>query len=225
MSQLLAQQAYDALKRQIIRCQLAPGMQVSEVDLAERLGFGRAAIRTALNRLSQERLVDPIPRRGHIVTPVTFKDVRDLFHVRRMLEPPAVAQVAASRAELSHLAELEARCREASARDDYERAARFLEANTELHVAIVAATGNERLGEMFRGLLEEMERLFHLGLRLTDRWEEMYHEHWELLTTLGDRDPVRARQVAERQIDASEQMVMTALLASPTLASVNIASA
>ena len=84
--------AYELLKREIINCELLPGEQVSEPTLAERLGVGRAAVRAALYRLSQERLVTPIPREGYRIAEITLKDVNDWFGARLLIEP-AIARM------------------------------------------------------------------------------------------------------------------------------------
>ncbi|MGH3446446.1 MAG: GntR family transcriptional regulator, partial [Nocardioidaceae bacterium] len=53
----LSHSAYRMLKSLIIRCELLPGEQVSERVLTTQYGLGRAAVRTALSRLSQDGLV------------------------------------------------------------------------------------------------------------------------------------------------------------------------
>ncbi len=49
----LAESAYQLIKRAIIRCDLEPGQQVREEQLADRFGVGRATVRPALKRLYQ----------------------------------------------------------------------------------------------------------------------------------------------------------------------------
>src|SRR5205085_7864578 len=66
--------AYDAIRRAILRCELMPGTTVSEAELAASFGFKRAATRAALDRLSVMGLLRPVRRRGYIVKPITLRD-------------------------------------------------------------------------------------------------------------------------------------------------------
>ena len=64
---------------------------MSEAQLVARFGFSKAAIRAALARLRAERLVLAEPRRGHVIAPLTIRDVGEIYDLRLLLEPPAAA--------------------------------------------------------------------------------------------------------------------------------------
>jgi DNA-binding GntR family transcriptional regulator len=53
----LVPEAYERLRRLIVSGQLAPGMRLVEVELAERLGMSRTPVRTALFLLHQQGYV------------------------------------------------------------------------------------------------------------------------------------------------------------------------
>ncbi len=216
--------AYAAVKRDIVRCELRPGSLVTETALATRYDVGRAAVRSALNRLFQEGLVQPVPRQGYRIAPITFKTVRDLFAVRVLLEPEAACLAAAQAgpSELERLAEL---CNAARYQlGDSASAEEFLRLNTAFHVGIARASGNERLAGIIASLLDEMERLFHLGLMLRDRNDEMYHEHHDLVDALTAGDGERAARVVIEQIEAARRMVTEALLSSDSILTMNLAA-
>jgi len=216
--------AYAAIKRDIVRCELKPGDLETETGLAGRYGVGRAAVRSALNRLFQEGLVQPMPRQGYRITPITLKTVRDLFAVRVLLEPHA-ARLAAAQAGPSELERLAELCDAARYQlGDSASAEEFLRLNTAFHVGIARASGNERLAGIIASLLDEMERLFHLGLMLRDRNDEMYHEHHDLVDALTACDGERAARVVVEQIEAARTMVTDALLSSDSILTVNLAA-
>ncbi len=52
MNQTNAEQAYQEIKKRIIRTELAPGAVINESELMDELGFGRTPIREALKRLA-----------------------------------------------------------------------------------------------------------------------------------------------------------------------------
>ena len=51
----LGGRAYDAIRRKIVRLELAPGDVVSELELQRELGIGRTPIREALQRLARDQ--------------------------------------------------------------------------------------------------------------------------------------------------------------------------
>src|SRR6266540_6543487 len=81
--------AYERLRTAILRVELAPGAPVSEAQLVERFGFSKAAVRAALARLRAEGMVLAEPRRGHVVAPLTMRDILEIYDLRLALEPIA----------------------------------------------------------------------------------------------------------------------------------------
>jgi DNA-binding GntR family transcriptional regulator len=221
----LTEAAYQALKRDIVRCDLEPGRRVTEVELVDRYQTGRAAVRTALSRLYQERLVEVLPRQGYVIAPITLKHVRDSGAVRLLLEPPA-AQAAAGRTDIAELRRLEAEYR---AHEDFghgEHLEAFMQANAAFHLAVARASDNRRLVDMIAGLLVEMERSFHLAYRLRNnavRFHEMNHvDHAEIIQALADNDAPRAGQLMADHIAATDRLIIEGLLGSAVLETVNL---
>src|SRR5690349_478510 len=57
-------QVYARLRAAIIAAEFEPGRQLSENELAARLGVSRTPVREALARLREERLVEIVPQLG-----------------------------------------------------------------------------------------------------------------------------------------------------------------
>ncbi|EQD31676.1 protein containing GntR, partial [mine drainage metagenome] len=89
---------------------------------------------------------------------------------------------------------------------------RFLRANTEFHLTVAQASGNHRLVELLAPILDEMERLLHLGLRGADRSEEITHEHRRLISALEAGDSGAAVQEVLSQLHDAQAMVMRAFI-------------
>lgn len=90
MNQTNAEQAYQEIKKRIIRTELSPGSVINESELMEELGFGRTPIREALKRLQSDDLVVVKPRRGIFVSELAITDLTQIFEVRVELESLAV---------------------------------------------------------------------------------------------------------------------------------------
>lgn len=217
----LTETAYIQIKRAIIRCDLEPGQHVTEEHLAERFGLSRAVVRPALKRLYQERLVNTIARQRYVISPITLKDAQDLFDLRALLEPVA-ARRAAGQVDPAQLRRLDDLCRAQYHLGDRDSAEEFLRANTEFHVTVARASGNDIMAEVIANLLDREERLNHLSHMLHDRNEDAYHEHQELVEALVAGDGARAERVMAAQIRAARTFVLEALTSSPSIQSVNV---
>lgn len=207
----LTEQATAQLRRAILATHLAPGATISESGAAELTGLGKAPVRAALARLADEGLVQPLPRRGWVVTPVTVRDIHEVFGLRALIEPEA-ARLAAGRVDAAALERLDAVCRCGYDPGDAESALAFLEANTAFHVAVAELAGNRRLARTLARLLDEAARMLVLGLSARDRTGEMRTEHGTLIAALVAGDGCAAAEAAAAEIAASRAMVMQALL-------------
>ncbi len=206
----LTEQAISALRREIVACRLAPGETVSETLMAERFDFGRAGIRTALARLSEEGLVQAVPRRGWVVSVVTIRDIHEVFDLRLLLEPEA-ARRAAGHANLDRLRRLDDVCAQSYQPTNPDSALDFLAVNREFHVAVAELAGNQRLARQIGRLLDESARMLVLGLSTRDRSMEMAHEHRALVHAMATHVADEAARIMHQQISASRDMVLTAL--------------
>ncbi len=212
----LTDAAYWTVKNEIVECALPPGIEVSERELMERYGLSKAPLREALVRLGQEGLLRAIPRSGYQVTPITVQDVQDIFALRLLLEPAAARQ-AAGHVDEELLSELDAVCRAGYTPGDRKSETAFLRTNRQFHLTIAQAARNRRLSGLLGQLLEEMERLFHLGLAVRNRTVEMQHEHRVLVEALtrGDGDAAEATTI--EQIESARRMVMDGILSASWL--------
>jgi len=81
-----AEQAYRLLEEQLVTLKLAPGELIVERDLMTKAGIGRTPVREAIQRLSAEGLLQVLPRKGLMVTPLRRSDLTKIIEARRVLE-------------------------------------------------------------------------------------------------------------------------------------------
>ena len=86
----LAEKAYDALRHDIIRGELAAERPLRLADLSERYGMGFSPLREALNRLQVERLVTAESLRGFRVAPLSLEELHDATSLRILIETEAL---------------------------------------------------------------------------------------------------------------------------------------
>src|SRR4029079_17903326 len=78
--------AYEEIKRRIIELVYAPGSKLSEVQLAEELGYGRSPVRTAFARLSSEGWITISPQSGTYVKRLSEAEIAEIYDLRLRLE-------------------------------------------------------------------------------------------------------------------------------------------
>ncbi len=210
--------AYRAIKDDIISCTLHPGQDVSEGMLAAHYRLGKAPIRSALMRLRQEGLVVSRGRQGNAVSAVTLRDVQEVFQLRLVLEVTAV-RLAAGKVDAARLRSLNEAAHAAWLPGDETRESTYLQANRELHRYVAESSGNQRLAALLVGLMEQHERIVHLGLALQKREQEFHHFHDDLVDALIEGDGDRAAQLTEAALRGGQRKVLEALADSAALVS------
>ncbi|KGJ79643.1 GntR family transcriptional regulator [Cryobacterium roopkundense] len=144
------------LRDRIAAGQLAPGAKLSEQALSEVLSVSRNTLREAFSTLASEHVVVRIPNRGVYVARPSADDIREMYRVRRFLEPAALLWSPAGDTAPLHAAV--ARAREAREAGSVSEMA---DANQKFHAALVALTGSERLVLQMTQVLAEMRLVFH----------------------------------------------------------------
>lgn len=211
----LADVAYNALRDRIVECRLAPGLRVTERQLAADLGIGVTPVRQALARLDSEGLVRTLPRRGYQVTPLTIESVNQLFQVWRILGP-SIAELAAQHMPAQERARTFAKFRSGLAAAADEDSATFPRSAEELWMNLADGTGNYRLVSLYAQLAGELRRVFALVFQdpaaaraltaLTD------YENW------GIHDaPAQVRASTEEFIDTAHRGVLSILTSWPSV--------
>ena len=138
--------AYHSIKDKILFCDLAPGEELSEAQLVSRFNMGKASVRSALTRLVQEGLVRVVPRSGYIITPLTIRDIHEVFEFRTILEVAAVRK-AAGHVETDRIRQLDKVCRVGYDPDDRKSIS-----NNQVNVIYEDKTGSLWIGTYDGGL-------------------------------------------------------------------------
>jgi DNA-binding GntR family transcriptional regulator len=217
---LLSDKAYDLIRKDIIQCRLPPGKEISETGLTQMYDFGKAPIRAALLRLSQDNLVTSVPRRGYVVTPITIANIQEIYQLRMILEP-ATARLATSHCDIAALTSL---CKRMHSSRSSISTLEYLEVHHAFHVGIASAAGNARLTHLVSLLLHDMARIIHFGEFAPGRGEKLAldhriqnQQHEAIVTALSAGDANLVERVMLEHIEHSLMMVKEATFASRSL--------
>ncbi len=195
--------AYEALRLQIVTNRVAPGSILNERDLMARLSIGRSPLREVLFRLQEENLIKPLPRLGYMVSAVDISEVRALVELRRELEGFA-GQLAARRITAGQLESLRRIIAEEETKKPDEVAEVFSIGryfDTRFHHLLYQAAGNRKLVKVLEDLHIVMLRIwFHVGLGAVDFSRHAVNVH-ALLEALDGPDPQRGGAAMEAHVD------------------------
>lgn len=158
-----------ALREGILSGTIRAGVDLVEGDLAARFGVSRGPVRDALRELAREGLVVDLPRRGTLVSTLSFADIQEVYEVREGLEISAATLVIerASDVEIAGLKRLVEAMEDAwTRRVDYGES---LAADLEFHRNLVALTGNGRLIAAYEQMLSQTQLLGRTAAQVNTR--------------------------------------------------------
>jgi len=199
----LTDQAIEGIKDLIVAGEFGPGDRLPrEKELAERLGLSRNSLREAVRALTLIGVLEPRQGDGTYVTSLepelllagtsfvsdllTGPTLRELYEVRRILEPAATA-LATPRLTDDDFEAIEASL---DRMDGAKTTQAFIDADLEFHRVIVSACGNATLASLIQNLS---------GGTLRARTWRAIHErgavettrslHHDIYAALRQRDP------------------------------------
>nr|WP_249780788.1 GntR family transcriptional regulator [Bradyrhizobium sp. dw_78] len=195
----LRDQAYEAIKHDIITCALRPGEYINESLLSERLKFGRTPVHQAIDQLKLQGLVDIIPRKGIIVRPVNLAEIMQVAEVR-MINEMECARLAAARASKSEIGVM----RDILAKADKARNTRDIEAlmmlDRDFHSMLAQSAKNIVLSDLLRTLHERSLRVWFISLNDAEHLKKVHREHEVIVEALVAGDADRAADAMRTHI-------------------------
>ncbi|MET4575753.1 GntR family transcriptional regulator [Ottowia thiooxydans] len=187
--------AYSRIKQLILDNELAPGAQVLEQTLADQLGLSRTPVRDALTRLSQEGLLEVVPRHGIRVLPMSPDDMREIYEVLIALEPAATEMLTLRRPSKEEIAPLIEACEAMEQALEDDDLPRWATADARFHSSLIGLCGNRRLATMVSGVWEQSHRARMFTLRLRAKPVQSTREHREIVEAILAGDAAKARDL------------------------------
>lgn len=83
---------YEYIKKEIILSKLKPGEVFNEEEVAKKLNVSRTPIREAVLKLAHENYLTIIPRKGTIVSYISFDDINKIYELRIVLETSLIKE-------------------------------------------------------------------------------------------------------------------------------------
>jgi DNA-binding GntR family transcriptional regulator len=181
---------HQAIREAILDRRFPPRMRLNVEELALQLGVSLTPVRSAIQLLAAEGLVDVHSRSGTFVATISRRELEETFEIRCALECLA-AEKAAERLtdkdieQARKLYDVMLRLRKTEAQRKIHD-----EANFDLHEIIIRASGNQRLADIYESLQAHiaMCRLHRLDESWHSRLPQEQKEHKEIVEAMEKRD-------------------------------------
>lgn len=203
----LTERALAFLRVKVQNCEFMPGELLSEKGLCEEIGCGRTPVREALLTMKGEGLIEIFPRRGIRVAPFTRDGIRQIYQIRKLVEPAVCARYFL-RFDKGQLLEFDRQFQQIDQEDD--RA--YYALDFSFHRWLVGAAENETLDLFFSGLMQTQYRFSMYTARMgTAVKRDYYTEHHEIIEALLDENPERIGSAITAHANYSEIIALRTL--------------
>jgi DNA-binding GntR family transcriptional regulator len=196
----LRERVAESLRAALVSGRMVPGTTYSIPALAEQFGVSATPVREAMLDLVNEGIMSAVPNKGFRVVELSDAELDQITELRRLLEVPTVGDLAGAidRAAVRRLRALADAVSDAARRGDVVG---YVEADRELHLALLAEAGNPRLVEMV-GRLRDQSRLYGLEqLAAEGVLVDSATEHMRLIDALESGDRRAAERVMAHHLD------------------------
>lgn len=201
--------AYEWIRDAIESREIEVGAPLPENQLAREIGISRTPIREALRSLEQDGYVKIIPQKGAFVSEISLEDIKEIYDIRKLLEPFA-ALSAVNRIPEEEIDEMERgwkALKKAAVAGDVDLA-RVSEMDLLLHMTITKYAANKRIGAIISTYHAQIKRFQKLSAQSLSDIHETIGQHLEILEKLRERDARGLSSLLYEHIAKSESNIM-----------------
>ena len=191
----------EALRAAILAGEYAPRQRLVEIDLCERFGTSRFIVRSALQQLAAQGLVEFQRNRGARVREVSFAEAIEITEIRILLEGLLAARAAerVTKPEITMLRKLVKEMRSAVEKSELLA---YSELNAQLHAAIRDIAAHETAARLLRQLRDQTVRhQFSLSL-VPGRSTVSLPQHEAIVAAISARQPDQAERAMHTHLQS-----------------------
>lgn len=187
-------QVYEVLKENIVNGHFVPGQRIQELQIAAELKVSRSPVRSAINELIGEGLLESIPNKSVLVRRLSDKDIVDAYEFRLLIEKYAIAKTI----ELLD-ADISARLLEFRQafieHGNYADINAYFEIDTAFHDYLVSTAGNKIIIDLLGRVSGWLSPFRLYALKGEQRFRDSIAEHTALIDRILARDPEGASRL------------------------------
>jgi DNA-binding GntR family transcriptional regulator len=197
----------DTLRHAILSGELPGGTRLVQAELAAQLNVSTTPVREALRDLASDQLIRFHPHRGAVVHELDMEELREIYEIRKALEPLAIRLAASriSKKQLKEASDLQARMEKET------DPAAWVENNWKFHALLGKAAQSPRLASFVKSVQDSaalyVAHAVHLDPGLIDKGNA---DHRGMLAALRDGDAEDAGDHLRRHLDTTLQAILAA---------------
>jgi DNA-binding GntR family transcriptional regulator len=189
----------EILRESIASGEFVPGQRLVEADLCEQYDATRGAVRSALQELASESLVETHRHKGARVRAVSVAAAIEITEVRAVLEGFSAAKAAErlTPAQAEVLREIGVTMRTAVEKGDYDQ---YSELNAKMHAMVREIAAHPTSEDIIVRLRAQVVRHQFRLSRRPGRPSQSLPQHEAIIAAILARDPQAAREAMERHL-------------------------
>ena len=194
-----AAKARDALREAILSGEYLPGERLVEAQLCQRLGASRFNVRSALQDLAAEGLVEVQRNKGAQVRKVSLDEAIEITELRMVIEGLVAARAAerVSDDDASELDEISLLMRRAVSAGEFRR---YSDLNQRLHATVRRIAGHRAADELIETLRGQLVRHQYMLSLLPGRPAISLPQHERIIRAIRFRDVMEAEAAMREHI-------------------------
>lgn len=203
-----AGQIYEHLRRAIMMLEMTPGSPLVEKELCAAYNVSRTPVREAVQRLSEEGLVNVIPHSGTYVSQISFAGAEEGFVIRRALEVEGVRRAALKAEEQGPaLRKLDLTIARMQQILDEQKLDTYIDADDILHSTLAAMSGMSRLWKFITMAKVDLDRMRQLSAPVPGHLKRVTEQHIQIVEAVKRGKPDQAELAMRIHLDSSFEVM------------------
>lgn len=203
----LKESVYQAFRKTIILGDIPAGARINEMEFADVLNISRTPIRYALKKLTEENLVEHVPRIGMLVKGIRIKDAHEIYDIRKSLDTLATIK-AMKIMTADDFLELEALLNYGEKLNAEDKVEDVLQNFSDFNAFIYDKSEMLRLREIVTDLQTYLIYFRDVAIRSSARRSIALEEHWLILKGMKNNDIPLITMMVHDHLDRSLEFIL-----------------
>lgn len=187
-----------ALESDILGLRFGSGGKVVESDLAIRYGVSRNTVREAIAHLLAQGLLTKQANKGVYIRQFSVEDVREIFHLRALLEKEAIKTIIQTGTKPVQLMPVVEMMEQLDRSDQWDA---YVRADIQFHTALVDAASSARLSRLYQTILAEVKLCIYQTKNYVQVPQSTASSHRLILEAICDGDYGKALDLVNDHIE------------------------
>lgn len=200
-------QVYEVIKKNILDGSITAGQRIQELQIAKDLQVSRSPVRSAIEKLIGEGLLECIPNKCVCVRQMSETEIIEAYEFRLIIEKFASSKAAENCSEemVRRLDEMKDRFLRFSG---LEHLNDYMRTDAEFHELLVECAGNSIISEALAKVSMLIAPFRTLALATPQRFFDSVSEHIRIIDALKAHDGEEAAAACEEHLSLAKEEVL-----------------